>query len=67
MKKSTGIKIIIIIIMILGIAFSISNFFPVEVKAEGPGIMGIWVDLPDGSFKCMDFGNECTVNMRAPY
>lgn len=59
MKKV--LKIILVIIMLLGIACSISNFVPIETKAGGGGgggLMGI-VDPETG--KCVDKGNECKI------
>jgi hypothetical protein len=60
MKK--GIKIILIIIMLLGIVFSILNITSVGLKAwPGNGeMMGIWIYI-NGHEECADDGNECTI------
>ena len=58
MKKA--LKIIMIAIMLLGIIFSISNFTSADLKALG-GLRGVEVERPDGTFKCMDDGDECDI------
>ncbi|MFC2140817.1 hypothetical protein ACFLQP_00790 [Acidobacteriota bacterium] len=50
------IKTILIVLMILGIAVSISNFISLEVKAKGD--RGVWVDL-GGVVECTGDGNQC--------
>lgn len=57
MKK--GIRILMIIIMLLGISFSISNFISVELKAGT--LKGAWIEEPDGSYKCRGDGSECSI------
>jgi ABC-type enterochelin transport system permease subunit len=54
MKKV--IKITLVLIMVLGIAFSISNFISLELKAAEK--TGAWV-YKNGVRECMGFGNEC--------
>jgi hypothetical protein len=54
MKKV--IKMLLVLIMVLGIAFSLSNFISLELKA-GPKIC-TWV-YANGVFECMGHGNEC--------
>ena len=56
MKMKRNIKIVLILIMILGIAFSISNFLSVELTAAEK--TGAWV-YKNGVRECMGFGNEC--------
>ncbi len=46
-------------IMIVGIAFSISNFVSFETTAAGG--KGIWVEGPDGSYYCGNKGTECAL------
>jgi membrane protein CcdC involved in cytochrome C biogenesis len=56
MRKA--IKIVMILIMLLGIAFSISNFISVELKANHlNGLDWVW---PDGAVDCIRIGGECT-------
>lgn len=52
MKKV--LKIIMVVIMILGIAFSISNYISMELKAKGSSLQGI-----DYDGECIDKGTEC--------
>ena len=56
MKKT--FKIIMVVIMLLGIAFSISNFTSMELKANG--LRGMW-DYDDGKEVCMGDGDECDI------
>jgi hypothetical protein len=51
------IKIVMILMMLLGIAFSISNFISVELKADV--LRGIEWTWPDGSVDCVGFGIQC--------
>ncbi|NIR04014.1 MAG: hypothetical protein GTN82_01145 [Candidatus Aminicenantes bacterium] len=51
------LKVIMIVIMLLGIAFSISNF--VSVKTEAGTKDGAIYEWPDGTTDCIDIGNEC--------
>lgn len=46
----------LVLIMILGIGFSISNFISVKLKA-GDKIAS--VVYRNGTWECMGFGNEC--------
>jgi hypothetical protein len=56
--KKRVIRIAMIVIMILGILFSISNFItPSKIKAFS--IRGVWVDG-----ECMGDGNECDIGLR---
>jgi hypothetical protein len=55
MKKT--FRIIMVVIMLLGIVFSISNFICVELKAAVK--QGTWVDVGGGNLECMGLGNEC--------
>jgi hypothetical protein len=50
------IKITLVLIMVLGIAFSLSNFISIELKAGEK--TGSWV-YKNGVKECMGFGNEC--------
>jgi hypothetical protein len=50
------IKIMMVLIMILGIAFSLSNFISIELKAGEK--TGAWV-YKNGVRECMGFGNDC--------
>ena len=54
--KERIIKAILIVIMLLGIAFSISNFISSELRAAAKA--GSWVHENDVK-ECMGFGNEC--------
>jgi hypothetical protein len=58
MKKA--LKIITLVIMLLGIAFSISNFVSLELRAK-EGIQGIWIDGD-----CQYFGNQCNIEIELP-
>jgi hypothetical protein len=49
-------KMLLVLIMILGIAFSISNFVSLELEAGEK--TGSWV-YRNGVKECMGFGNEC--------
>jgi ABC-type enterochelin transport system permease subunit len=50
------IKIMMVLILISGIAFSLSNFISVELKAVEK--TGAWV-YKNGVRECMGAGNEC--------
>jgi hypothetical protein len=50
------IKIFLIVIMLLGITFSISNLFPGKIKASGS--QGIYY-----MGECMDMGNQCDIGL----
>jgi hypothetical protein len=50
------IKITLVLIMVLGIAFSLFNFISLELKAGEK--TGAWV-YKYGVRECMGFGNEC--------
>ena len=54
MKKV--IKITLVLIMVLGIAFSLTNFISLDLKAGGK--TGTWV-YKNGVRECMGIGNEC--------
>jgi hypothetical protein len=54
MKKV--IKITLVLIMVLGIAFSLSNFISQDLNAGEKN--GSWV-YENGVKECMGFGNEC--------
>ena len=54
--KNNIIKIMLILIMLLGTAFSISNFLSVEVHAVER--ISTWIYL-NGEIHCMGHGNEC--------
>jgi hypothetical protein len=57
MKKV--IKIILIIIMLLGIVFSISNFIiPGKIKAASE--KGVWVYV-NGDWECTGDGESCDI------
>ncbi len=56
MKMKKYIKIVLILIMILGIAFSISNFLSVELTAGEK--TGTWV-YRNGVRECMGIGSDC--------
>ncbi len=58
-KMKKYLKIIMVVIMLAGIYFSISNFLSVELKASG-GLRGSWEDWPEGSV-CMGSGDECGI------
>ncbi len=60
-----GVKFLMIVIMILGISFSIVNFLSMETGAFG--IMGEWEDLGSGVDECMGNGTECIINGFSPY
>lgn len=54
------LKPTMIILMILGITFSISNFMPKKIDAFVE--TAAWVLNPDGSFDCQGEGNECDMS-----
>lgn len=53
-------KIIMLILMLIGITFSISNFSSVEIEA-GSKKDGACLYL-NGKFRCMGDGNECATD-----
>jgi len=53
-------KFTMIVIMIVGIAFSIFCFISVETKAAS-GILGAKV-YSEGTFRCMGDGNDCFID-----
>jgi hypothetical protein len=55
------LKIILVLLMIIGTVISISNFTSVEINAVSGTRRGIEVERPDGTFKCMDDGDECDI------
>lgn len=57
------IKIMMIIIMLLGIVFSLSNFISLELNADGN--LGYWEIWPDGK-ECIPPGSDCTTNFEEP-
>ena len=59
MKKI--LQVTMVLIIILGVLFSISNFTSRELKAGS--LLGTWVECPDGSFRCMGDGTECAINL----
>lgn len=57
----TVMKVLMIAFMILGIAVSISNFFPVELNASSTKD-GKYTYWPDGTIKnCEDIGKQCVI------
>ncbi len=54
MKKV--VKIVLVLIMLLGIAFSLSNFITLELKASP--YKAAWV-YANGVFECMGQGTDC--------
>jgi hypothetical protein len=54
MKKV--MKVMLVLIMVLGIAFSISNFISMELKAGEKTSSWVYVN---GVRDCMGYGNEC--------
>ncbi len=54
MKKA--IKMMLVLIMVLGIAFSISNFISLELRAGAKTSTWVYVN---GVRDCMGFGDEC--------
>ncbi len=54
MRKA--IKIVIVLIIILGIVFSSSNFMSAKIIALGG--KGAWV-YSNGAFVCKGIGNDC--------
>jgi hypothetical protein len=61
MKKA--LKILMVVIMILGIAFSVTNFISLQLKAAG--MKGIWV-YDFGTKTCEGLGNECDITIIEP-
>jgi uncharacterized protein YxeA len=56
MKKI--LKILMIVSMIIGVAFSISNFISIETKASPTSKNGAWVEV-NGTWECAGDGSEC--------
>ena len=56
----SGLKIIMIIIILIGIVFSISNIVSTELKAGG--MKGIWV-YDFGTQTCEGLGNQCDITL----
>lgn len=54
--KDRIIKIILIVIMLMGVAFSISNFISIELNAGAK--TSTWV-YKNGTWVCMGFGDAC--------
>jgi hypothetical protein len=54
MKKI--VKVMLVLIMVLGIAFSLSNFISLELKAGEK--MSTWY-YANGVIECMGHGTEC--------
>jgi hypothetical protein len=54
--KQKVVKIVLVLIMVLGIAFSLSNFVSVELNAGEK--TGAWV-YKNGVRECMGLGTEC--------
>lgn len=53
-------EVLMIILMILGIVFSITNFISVDAKAGNSpltGEKGVW----DDRGACVDFGDDCEI------
>lgn len=63
MKKCA--KIMMIIVMFLGLGFSIFNFFSVESKAISNPLKAAWV-YSAGEFRCMGDGTDCTIGFLEP-
>ncbi|MGD2088815.1 MAG: hypothetical protein PVH61_21730 [Candidatus Aminicenantes bacterium] len=55
------LKVTMIVLMILGITFSISNLIPEEVDART--FRATWVEMPDGTLDCMGDGNDCDMDL----
>ena len=53
------LKITMIVFIIMGIAFSISNFVPQKTDAIIGSLMGAWVIDIDSTLECMPPGTEC--------
>jgi len=54
MKKV--VKMMLVLIMLLGIAFSLANFISLELKAGAK--TATWY-YANGAIECMGHGNEC--------
>ena len=60
MRKGINVaKVVLIIIMLLGIGFSVSNFVSLELEAAPD--RGVWVDLGSGVKECAGDGDECDI------
>jgi hypothetical protein len=53
------VKFILVVIMFIGIAFSIINFISLDAKAS-KGLQGVW-DYDNGVRKCLGIGDECNI------
>lgn len=58
-----GAKLVMILIMLLGISFSILNFLSLELKAINDGH---WEDFQNGASVCMPPALDCSIQMRWP-
>ena len=56
------INTILIVLMILGLAFSISNFIIADTVKAAVGQRGVWVDL-GGVDECTGDGSECEIGL----
>jgi hypothetical protein len=54
MKKKVA-KIMLVFIMVLGIAFSLSNFVSIDLHAAKTSV---WI-YKNNVWECMGFGDEC--------
>lgn len=54
--KKKSVKILLVCIMLLGIGFSISNFFSLDLNA-GPKT-AVWV-YRNGTWDCIGLGEQC--------
>lgn len=60
-----NLKFVLIVVMLIGIVWSVANFLSIENSAQTPeGERGTWVERPNGSFKCMDTGDLCDITSR---
>ena len=53
------IKMLLIVVMLLGIAFAFSNFMVKEIKADG--LLGTWI-YSRGVWVCKGIGTECDID-----
>jgi hypothetical protein len=53
------VKVVMILLMLIGIVFSISNSFSVEIKAGGSGDDGHWEYYTNGTRQCVAPGTGC--------
>ncbi|HLP46328.1 MAG TPA: hypothetical protein VK469_10290 [Candidatus Kapabacteria bacterium] len=61
----TYAKVVMIIIMFLGVVFSIFNFLSVESKAVTNPLKAATV-YSAGEFRCMGDGTDCTIGFLEP-